>query len=212
MRRLIVAFLAAGAAATAYAQSYSISEIAPAAGVSFYSIDGTSAAGPSIALRYTPNRFMEPSLEFYGGLVMKLSNTNARYLRPTSALDNIAGFRSPLPSGGQYFSAPPPMETALSFGYGFFGADVKLYLADGSVRPYISAGVQLVLYSWYSPLTVAVAPDVRAGLDLRLSNGFSAFGEVRHAFGLTGLLAPAGRAFDNATTLALGFTFLPIFD
>ena len=212
MRSVIVVLLVAGVGTAALAQSYSFSEIAPIAGVSFYSINGTSVAGPSIAVQYTPNRFMTPAFEFYGGLVLRFSKTKNSTFRTTSAADEIAGFRSPLPTGGEYSSMPPPTRTALSFGYGFFGADAKLFLADGAVRPYLSAGVQFVLYSWYSPLTVALAPDVRAGLDLRFSNGFSAFGEIRHVIGLSGVLSPPGRAFDNATTLALGFTFLPSFE
>jgi hypothetical protein len=212
MRSVIIVLCTICVGTAALAQSYAISEVAPVAGVSFYSINRTSAAGPSIAVQYTPNRFREPFLEFYGGLVLKFSNAQSAPRTTTVSGNEIAGFRSPLPNGGDYISAPPPTRTALSFGYGFFGADAKLFLASGSVRPYLSAGVQLVMYSWYSPLTVAVAPDVRAGLDIEFSSGFSAFGEVRHVIGLPGVLSPPGRAFDNATMLAFGFTFLPSFD
>ena len=212
MRILTMFFLAAFVGTAALAQSYSISELAPVAGVSFYSINGTSVAGPSIALQYTPNRFTEPALEFYGGLVLRFSDSRSSLPQTSTTSDNIAGFRSPLPHSGLYISTPPPSRTALAFGYAFLGSDAKLYLAEGTVRPYLSAGVQLLLYSWHSPITAALAPDVRAGLDLRFSSGFSGFAEIRHALGLRGVLSPPGKAFDNATMLALGFTFLPSFD
>lgn len=212
MRNALLVLLVLGTAQVVRAQSYSISELSPVAGISFYSINNTSMAGPSIAVHYSPNRFVVPVFEFSGGVALRFADSkNASPLRSFST-NEIAGFRSPLPSGGEYFSAPPPTRTALSFGYGFFGADAKLYLASGSVRPYVSAGVLVLLYTWYSPLTAAVAPDVRAGLDLQFSNGFSAFGEVRHFVGFPGVLSPQNRAFDNATTLALGFTFFPSFD
>jgi len=212
MRRVILVCVTLWISQVTLAQSYAISEIAPVAGVSFYSLGGTSIAGPSIAVQYTPNRFMAPALEFYGGIVVRLSDSRGGVPVTRSIGSDFGPFRSPLQNGGEYLSAPPPSRTTISFGYGFIGADAKLFLADGSVRPYLSAGMQLLMYSWASPLTVALAPDVRAGLDLRFSSGFSAFGEIRHVFGFPGVLSPATRAFDNATMLAFGFTFLPSFD
>lgn len=212
MRNAILVLFILGTAQAVRAQSYSISELSPVAGISFYSINRTSMAGPSIAVHYSLNRYQVPILEFSGGVALRFADSKNPLPTRIASTDEIAGVRSPLPNGREYFSAPPPNRTALSFGYGFFGADAKLFLASGSVRPYVSAGVLVLLYTSHAPLTTAVAPDIRAGLDVQFSNGFSAFGEIRHFIGLPGVLSPQNRAFDNATTLALGFTFFPSFD
>lgn len=50
MRRVILVCVTLWISQVTLAQSYAISEIAPVAGVSFYSLGGTSIAGPSIAV------------------------------------------------------------------------------------------------------------------------------------------------------------------
>lgn len=190
------------------------SELSPLLGYTGYNFAGERYDGATLMLRYTPDRFAFPSIGFYGGVTVRFEGSSMDYIAERQAR---GASDSPVPilSGGQVYvlsmsDRRPSQRMAL--GLGFIGTDVTFYLADGPVRPYVGLGLFVALFPYTNSLAGALAPDVRAGLDVNLNSGFSAFGEVRHAVGLNQLVSPRGSDFVNATTVAFGFAFSPRFN
>jgi len=172
-----------------------------------FSVGGEDRFGPMLILQYSPTRASVPSLDFFGGVLIQTgssSQVNPNDFVP--AVSYVVPYYSPYSSyrNENYYRMPN-----FSLGMGFLGADVTFYMLQGDVQPYLGFGGSLALWSYSSRLSGTVAPDAKAGINLRVSNAFSGFAEVRRMFGVPNLLNLSGPKFDGLTSAALGVSFTP---
>jgi hypothetical protein len=113
--------------------------------------------------------------------------------------------------GGDYYSYSQTTPQHQIFANGYVGTDFTFFFSQGDVQPYIGAGVMVFLYPYSNSLSWSAAPNVRAGLNLKINSGLSAFGEVRHIVGMNNLVVRNDQ-FMNATMLAFGVSFFPRFN
>jgi hypothetical protein len=99
--------------------------------------------------------------------------------------------------------------TRFAFGLGFFGFDWRAYLTDGSVRPYLGVGAQLVSWSSSGSLTGTVIPDAKAGVDIHVSSGFNAFVEGQYSYGMPTIFGSRISNLKDLTIFAVGVSFAP---
>lgn len=211
MKRIILLILLSLATSWLPAQSNRTeASVEPAAGAARYTIGGEHGYGPVTGLRFALRTHEQLSVGITLGMGWRITGwtrTGSGELeeipfRPADRLlrrmDGTARFNRRIPR--------------LSLALGFLGPDVTVYFSEGDLRPYAGLGVHLVLFPYSETPGTIAAPYLRAGLDVRLRSGLSAFGEMRHAVGLSGLASPGGRSFREFSILALGVSFVPRFD
>jgi hypothetical protein len=211
---MMIVLMVAAPLLTASAQRAGRAQFSPLIGYTGYSLAGERYGGATLMLRYTPDRYSFPSIGFYGGATVRFTGSTADYLAQRQSQNGSARFVPILSGGDSYVWAVDDGRPSqrMVFGFGFIGTDATFYFADGPVRPYIGIGLFVALFPYSNSLAAALAPDIRAGLDVNLNSGLSAFGELRHAVGLNQLVSPHGADFINATTVAFGLSFTPRFD
>ncbi len=188
----------------AFAQSPSRSSFSPIVGISHYVLDGNPTTGPSMGLRYSFREFSDNQFSIYGGATLRRIGSGYYQTEPF------------LYSGdSQPYSLQPPMSdnalpvSRFAFGLAFAGLDWRRYLADGDVRPYLGVGVQMVSWSLNGAWTGAFLPTADAGLDVRLSSGFSAFAEGQYAFGMPTMFGSRVSTLENIFSFGVGVSFIP---
>jgi hypothetical protein len=70
----------------------------------------------------------------------------------------------------------------------------------------------VMAFPYQGTIGSTIAPDVKAGLLVNLSSGFSGFAEVKHVFGLPFSLGAPSTAFKDLTGFAFGLAFAPRFN
>jgi hypothetical protein len=173
-----------------------------------FSIGGEDRFGPMFILQYSPTRSSFPAVDFFGGVLLQTGNSSEKIDGQGSI--PLASYYVPYYSpysnyrNDNYYRLPN-----FRLGLGFVGADVTFYMLEGEVRPYVGFGGSLALWTYSSRLSSSVAPDVKGGLNVHLSNSFSGFAEVRHMFGVPNLLDLSSPKFDGLTSAAIGLSFAP---
>ncbi len=188
----------------ALGQSSDRSSFSPIVGISHYVLDGNAITGPTMGLRYSFGEFSSNQISVFGGATLRRIG---------------AGYYQTVPfiySGeSQPYSVQPPISdnafpaSRLAFGLAFAGFDWRRYLADGDVRPYLGVGAQLVSWSVSGTWTGAILPTADAGLDVRLSSGFSAFAEGQYAFGMPTVFGSRLSTLQNIFSFGVGVSFVP---
>ena len=163
--------------------------------------------GPVITFQYAPNRHTFPAVEFFLGALIQTNTSgmvDTRNLVPVQSY--FAPYYSPFSDyrNDNYFRSPN-----FSIGLAFLGSDVTFYLLEGQVRPYVSFGGSLAFWSSANRFGGTLAPDTKAGLDVRVNSSFSGFVEVRRMFGVPNLFGWDTPKFDGLTSAALGVSFAP---
>jgi len=163
--------------------------------------------GPIITLQYTPNRHTFPAVEFFVGALIQTGTSgevDARNLIPVQSY--FAPYYSPFSDyrNNNFYRSPN-----FSIGLAFLGSDVTFFLLDGQVRPYVSFGGSLAFWSSSNRFSGTIAPDAKAGLDVRVNTSFSGFVEVRRMFGVPNLFGWNTPKFDGLTSAAIGVSFAP---
>lgn len=175
-----------------------------------FSVGGEDRFGPMFILQYSPARSSFPAVDFFGGVMLQTGNSSEK-IDGQGAVP-LASYYVPYYSpysnyrNDNYYRIPN-----FSLGLGFVGADVTFYILEGEVRPYVGFGGSLALWTYSSRLSSSVAPDVKGGLNIHLSNSFTGFAEVRHMFGVPNLLDLSAPKFDGLTSAAIGISFAPRF-
>ena len=163
--------------------------------------------GPVITLQYAPNRRTFPAIEFFVGALIQMGRSgevDTRNLIPIQSY--FAPYYSPFSDyrNDNYYRSPN-----VSIGLAFLGSDVTFFLLDGQVRPYVGFGGSLAFWSSSNRFSGTLAPDVKAGLDVRVNSSFSGFVEVRRMFGVPNLFGWNTPKFDGLTSAAIGVSFAP---
>jgi hypothetical protein len=172
-----------------------------------FSLGDEERFGPVITLQYTPNRHTFPAIEFFAGALIQTGTSgmvDTRNLIPVQAY--FAPYYSPFSDyrNDNYYRSPN-----FSIGLAFLGSDVTFFFLEGEVRPYVSFGGSLAFWSSTNRFSGAIAPEAKAGLDVRVNSSFSAFVEVRRMFGVPNLFGWNTPKFDGLTSVALGVSFAP---
>jgi hypothetical protein len=172
-----------------------------------FSLGDEERFGPVITLQYTPNRHSFPSIEFFLGALIQTGTSgvvDTRNLVPVQSY--FAPYYSPFSDyrNDNYFRSPN-----FSIGLAFLGSDVTFFLLDGQVRPYVGFGGSLAFWSSSSRFSGTIAPDAKAGLNVRVNSNFSGFVEVRRMFGVPNLFGWNTPKFDGLTSAAIGVSFAP---
>ncbi len=200
-RLLILFFFCSGIAVS---QTPDRSSFAPIIGIGRYVLDGNATTGLTVGLQYSFNEFADNQLSIFGGATLRRIGVGYYETEPF------------LYSGeAQPYSLRPPMSgnalpaSRFAFGLAFAGLDVRRYLADGDVRPYLGVGVQVVSWSISGTWTGALVPTADAGLDVKLSSGFSAFAEGQYAFGMPTVFGSRFSRLENIFSFGVGVSFAP---
>ena len=177
---------------------------APLAAVTHYVLDGESTTGPTFGLQYLTRETSSSRFSLFGGVTLRPDGYE--YYRGDPFIYN-----EPMQP---YRMAPPIYNGAervsrFSLGLAFFGFDWRTYLADGSVRPYVGVGAQLVGWSYSSTYTGTILPEVKAGLDMHLTSGFTAFAEGQYSFGMPTLFGSRFSTLKELFSFGLGISFAP---
>jgi len=172
-----------------------------------FSLGDEERFGPVMMLQYTPNRHTFPEVEFFVGALIQTSTSgmvDTRNLVPVQSY--FAPYYSPFSDyrNDNFFRSPN-----FSIGLAFLGSDVTFFLLEGQVRPYVSFGGSLAFWSSTNRYSGTLAPDAKAGLDVRVNSSFSGFVEVRRMFGVPNLFGWDTPKFDGLTTAAIGVSFAP---
>ena len=172
-----------------------------------FSLGDEEQFGPVITLQYTPDRHTFPAIEFFVGALIQTGTSgevDARNLIPVQSY--FAPYYSPFSNyrNDNYYRSPN-----LSIGLAFLGSDVTFFLLEGQVRPYVGFGGSLAFWSSTNRYSGTLAPDAKAGLDVRVNSSFSGFVEVRRMFGVPNLFGWETPKFDGLTTAAIGVSFAP---
>ncbi|HEY6950821.1 MAG TPA: hypothetical protein VI758_00355 [Bacteroidota bacterium] len=188
----------------ALAQNPNRSSIAPLAGVTHYVLDGEAVTGPTIGLRYLSSELSSSRLSLFGGVTVRPDGFAYYRTEPFLVYDQTRPYQlqPPISNGAM-------RESRFAFGLSFFGFDWRTYLADGSVRPYLGLGAQLVSWSSSSRLTGTITPDAMAGLEIHLSSGFDGFAEGRYSYGMPALFGSKFSRLRDVTMFAVGVSFAP---
>jgi hypothetical protein len=172
-----------------------------------FSLGDEERFGPVITLQYMPNRHTFPAVEFFAGALIQ---TGTSGMIDTRNLDPVQSYFAPYYSpfsdyrNDNYFRTPN-----FSIGLAFVGSDVTFFLLEGQVRPYVSFGGSLAFWSSTNRYSGTLAPDAKAGLDVRVNSSFSGFVEVRRMFGVPNLFGWDTPRFDGLTSAAIGVSFAP---
>jgi len=215
MKRIGIALLAIVPTLIAAQPARDDVPFSPLAGFGQYRFGGDVQSGPALGVRLAFLGDQQINLGFTAGLAFRVSGASRDEAVPLLAMRAYTGRGglSDFQSGpDNYANYDGPRYPRMSLALGFLGPDVTVYFAQGDVRPYAGVGAQLILFPYTDNLAGAVAPDVRAGLDVRLSSGLSGFAEIRHAFGIASLVSPSGKDFRDLSIFAFGLSFVPRFD
>ena len=172
-----------------------------------FSLGDEERFGPVITFQYTPNRHTFPAVDFFFGALIQTGTSgmvDTRNLVPVQSY--FAPYYSPFSDyrNDNYFRSPN-----FSIGLAFLGSDVTFFLLEGQVRPYVGFGGSLAFWSSTNRYSSTLAPDAKAGLDVRVNSSFSGFVEVRRMFGVPNLFGWDTPKFDGLTTAAIGVSFAP---
>jgi len=166
--------------------------------------------GPMMLVQYSFNRTARPQFDVFAGVLFRTGSSGPIDEREYVPLaSHFAYPYHSYPSYGDYYTDPYYRRPLVSIGATFFGADVSLYLAEGDIRPYVGFGASFVFWSHLSSVSGTIAPNLKAGLDVRVADTFSAFGEVRRMFGVPTFIGPTTPKFDGLTAAAIGVSFAP---
>jgi hypothetical protein len=188
----------------AFAQYPNRASFAPIAGVTHYVLDNEAITGPSIGIRYLTREISSSRFSLFAGVTLRPNGFGYYQTTPFIYSDQSQPYRL----------QPPIYDGAVrasrfAFGLAFFGFDWRMYLVDGSVRPYVGIGAQMVSWSYSSTMTGTITPDAKAGLEVHLTSGFNAFAEGQYAFGMPTLYGPHLSRLDNLASFGLGISFAP---
>ena len=172
-----------------------------------FSLGDEERFGPIITLQYTPNRRTFPVIEFFAGALIQTGTSgvvDTRNLIPIQS--HFASYYSPFSDyrNDNYYRSPN-----FSIGLAFLGSDVTFFLLDGQVRPYVGFGGSLAFWSSSNRFSGTIAPDAKAGLDVRVNSSFSGFVEIHRMFGVPNLFGWNAPKFDGLTAAAIGVSFAP---
>jgi hypothetical protein len=172
-----------------------------------FSLGDEERFGPVITFQYMPNRHTFPAVEFYAGALIQTGTSgmvDTRNLVPIQSY--FTSYESPFSDyrNDNYYRSPN-----FSIGLAFLGSDVTFFLLEGQVRPYVSVGGSLAFWSSANRYSGTLAPDAKAGLDVRVNSSFSGFVEVRRMFGVPNLFGWDTPKFDGLTSAAIGVSFAP---
>ncbi len=189
---------------TAFGQYSTKASFAPLAGVTHYLLDGQSVTGPSIGLQYFTREVSSSRFSLFGGVAFKSDGYEYYHADPFIYSDPMQPYRMqpPIYNGAVRTSR-------FSLGLAFFGFDWRTYLANGDVRPYLGVGAELVGWSYNSTYTGSILPEVKAGLDVRMTSGFSAFAEGQYAFGMPTLFGSRFSSLKELLSFGVGISFAP---
>ncbi len=188
----------------ALSQTSQRASFAPLVGVTHYLLDGQSTTGPTIGLQYFTREFASTRFSFFGGVTLKPSGYEYYRTDPFIYSDPSQPYRFQPPM----YNGAMRMQR-LSLGLTFFGFDWRAYLADGSVRPYLGVGAELVGWSYASTYTGAILPEAKAGLDVHLTSGVNAFAEGQYAFGMPTLFGSRTSSLSELFSFGVGVSFAP---
>jgi hypothetical protein len=172
-----------------------------------FSLGDEERFGPVITIQYTPNRHTFPAMEFFVGALIQTGTSgevDTRNLVPVQSY--FAPYYSPF---SDYRNENAYRSPNFSIGLAFLGSDVTFFLLDGQVRPYVSFGGSLAFWSSSNRFSGTIAPDAKAGLDVRVNTSFSGFVEVRRMFSVPNLFGWRTPNFDGITSAAIGVSFAP---
>jgi hypothetical protein len=164
--------------------------------------------GPMMLLQYSFNRTARPQFDLFAGILFRTGSSTPIDEREYVPLASSFVSYYSLPSD-YYYDDPYYLRPHLSIGVAFLGADVAFYLTEGEVRPYFGLGASFAFWSYQSRLSGTVTPNVKAGLDVRMSNSLSAFVEARRMFGVPTFIGPETPKFDGLTAAAVGLSYAP---
>lgn len=202
MKSLLVLLTILGSVAVA--QDPNHQSIAPLVGVTHYVLDDQGYTGPTLGLRFMSREFSSSRVSIFAGATLRPDGVGYYHAQPFIYRDETQPYRLQPPV---YSNAMPVNRFA--FGLAFMGFDWRTYLAEGSVRPYIGVGAQIVSWSASSTWTGTIMPTADAGLDVHLSSGFSAFAEGAYAFGMPTVFGSRVSSLTNLFSLAVGVNFFP---
>ncbi len=172
-----------------------------------FSLGGEDRFGPMMILQYSPNPRSVPAIDLFGGILFQTGTSGTIDTREYIPIASyFAPYYSPFSNYRNDYLYDTPR---FSIGLAFLGADATFYLLDGEVRPYVGIGGALALWSYTNRLNGTLAPDAKAGLEIRVSNTFSGFAEVRRMFGVPNLFGLDTPKFDGLTSAAIGISFAP---
>lgn len=185
------------------------SEFGPAVAYGSFSLGDEERFGPVIMLHYTPNKHTFPAIDFFLGALIQTGSSgivDTRNLVPVQSY--FAPYYSPFSDyrNDSYYRSPD-----FSIGLAFLGSDVTFFLLEGQVRPYVGFGGSLAFWSSTNRISGAIAPDAKAGLDVRVNSSLSGFVEVHRMFGVPNLFGWNTPRFDGLTSAAIGVSFAPRF-
>ncbi len=188
----------------ALAQSPNRSSLSPIVGASHYVLDGNATTGPTLGLRYSFREISYNQISLFGGVTLRPIGAGYYQTEPFIYSDASRPYRFQPPISDN--AAPG---SRLAFGLAFGGVDWRRYLTDGDVRPYLGVGVEVVSWSMSGTWTGAFLPTADAGLDVRLSSGFSAFAEGQYAFGMPTMFGAKLSSLQNIFSFGVGVSFIP---
>lgn len=190
----------------AFAQNPNRSSLAPILAVSRYVINDEATTGPTLGLRYQSREFSSSRFSVFGGVTLSPNGVSYYESAPFLYYDHSQPYRlqPPIYGGAHRYSQ-------FAFGLAFFGFDWRVYLADGSVRPYVGVGAQMVSWSYTNTFTGTLTPDAKAGCDIRLTSGFTGFVEAQYSFGMPTLYGSRASSLRDITMFAIGVSFAPQF-
>ncbi len=163
--------------------------------------------GPMMLLQYSMNRRSMPTIDIVGGVLFRAGASGLVDQREYIPL--ASHFAYPYSSFGDYYTDPYSQRPLVSIGLAFLGVDLAFYLTEGEVRPYLGVGASFAFWSYSSRFSGTIAPNAKAGLDVRINNSLSAFAEARRMFGVPNLVGPNTPKFDGLTAAAIGVAFAP---
>ena len=177
---------------------------APLGAVTHYVLDGESITGPTIGLQYFSREISSSQFSLFAGVTFRPNGYEYYRSEPFIYQDPSMPYRMmpPVYNGAMRVSR-------FSVGLGFVGGDWRTYLADGSVRPYLGVGAQLVGWSSASTYTGTILPEVKAGLDMHLSSGVNAFAEGQYSFGMPTLFGSRFSTLNDLFSFGVGISFAP---
>jgi len=190
--------------ATVFAQNPNRALFAPIAGVTHYVLDDQAITGPTMGLRYLTREFSSSRISLFAGATLRPDGFGYYRTEPFIYSDPSQQYRLQPPV---YDGAVPASHFA--FGLAFLGFDWRTYLANGSVRPYLGVGAQLVSWSASSTWTGTIMPVADAGLDVHVSSGLSAFAESQYAYGMPTLFGSRYSSLKDLFSFGLGVNFAP---
>jgi hypothetical protein len=190
----------------AIGQESNRSSFAPIVAVSRYTLDDQPVTGPTVGLRYQSREFASSRLGLYAGATFR-PNGSGYYQSEPFLMYNTNPY--------QPYRMQPPIyggagrTTRYEVGLAFFGFDWRVYLAEGDVRPYVGLGAQLISWTVNQTFSGTVTPDLKTGLDIRLTSGFNGFIETQYSTGMPTMFGSQFSTLKNVFMVAIGVSFAP---